>query len=317
VLESPVSLQGLFVVLAACTLVVVLLGIAPRLRVPSVVAEILVGIVIGPAVLGWAHPQDWVIRVFANFGMAYLLFVAGLELDLRSLLHRRLKVLLLAYGMTLAIALGCCWGLRAAGMSDAPLFVTIAVSASALGILTPVLKERGLLAHPFGQTLFGACVIAEVMPITLLSVFYATDHETPVQQLGRVLGVALLAALVAAAMAWSAGSRWMNERFPPDERPTTQIRIRQTMLILIGLVVAAHGVGVEVILGALAAGIVVGAVRKRTEATAPYYGKIEAMGFGLFIPVFLVSVGICFDLGSLTSSTGSLMKVPLFLVTAA
>jgi Kef-type K+ transport system membrane component KefB len=313
VLESPVSLQGLFVVLAACTLVVVLLGITRRFTMPSVVAEILIGIVIGPSVLGWAHPQDWVIRVFANFGMAYLLFVAGLELDLRSLLHRRLKVLLLAYGMTLAIALGCCWALRAAGMSDAPLFVTIALSASALGILTPVLKERGLLERPFGQTLFGACVIAEVMPITLLSVFYATDHDTPAQQLGRVLGIAALAAAVAAVMAVTASSRWMNERFPPDERPTTQIRIRETMLILVGLVVAAHGAGVEVILGALAAGVVVGAVRRRNANTELYYAKIESMGFGMFIPVFFVSVGMCFDAGSLTASPGNMLKIPVFL----
>jgi Kef-type K+ transport system membrane component KefB len=313
VLESPVSLQGLFIVLAASTLVVVMLGISRRLPIPSAVAEILIGIVIGPSILGWVHPQDWVVRVLANFGMAYLLFVAGLELDLRLLLHRRLVALLAGYGLTLGIALGCCWALRAAGLSDAPLFVTIALSASALGILTPVLKERGLLEHPFGQTLFGACVIAEVMPITLLSVFYATDHDTPAQQLGRVLGIAALAAAVAGIMALTAGSRWMNEHFPPDERPTTQIRIRQTMLILVGLVVAAHGAGVEVILGALAAGIVVGAVRRRDASTELYYAKIESMGFGMFIPVFFVSVGMCFDASSLAASPGNMLKIPLFL----
>jgi Kef-type K+ transport system membrane component KefB len=298
VLESPVSLQGLFLVMAASTLVVVALGAARRLTVPSVVGEILIGIVIGPSMLGWVHPQDWVIRVLANFGMAYLLFVAGLELDLRALRHRRLSVLLLGYALTLALAFVATWTLHAAGLGASPLFVTIAISASALGVLTPVLKERGLLEDEFGQIVFGACVIAEVMPITLLSIFYATDHDTPLQQVGRVLGIALLASLVAAFMAWSAGSRWMNERFPPDERPTTQVRIRQTMLILIGLVVAAHGVGVEVILGALAAGVVVGAVRRRNGRTAAYYGKIEAMGFGL---------------GSLTSSVSSLVKVPLYL----
>jgi Kef-type K+ transport system membrane component KefB len=313
VLESPVSLQGLFLVMAASTLVVVALGAARRVTMPPVVAEILIGIVIGPSMLGWVHPQDWVIRVLANFGMAYLLFVAGLELDLRVLAHRRFPALLLGYALTLALALGACWALHAAGLVTSPLFVTIALSASALGVLTPVLKERGLLGSEFGQIIFGACVIAEVMPITLLSIFYATDHDTPLQQLGRVMGIAALASLVAAIMAWTAGSRWMNERFPPDERPTTQVRIRQTMLILIGLVVAAHGVGVEVILGALAAGIVVGAVRKRSGMTAAYYGKIEAMGFGLFIPVFFVSVGMCFDLGSLTASGGSLVKVPLYL----
>ncbi len=313
VLESPVSLQGLFLVMAASTLVVVALGAARRLTVPSVVGEILIGIVIGPSMLGWVHPQDWVIRVLANFGMAYLLFVAGLELDLRALRHRRLSVLLLGYALTLALAFVATWTLHAAGLGASPLFVTIAISASALGVLTPVLKERGLLEDEFGQIVFGACVIAEVIPITLLSIFYATDHDTPLQQVGRVLGIALLASLVAAFMAWSAGSRWMNERFPPDERPTTQVRIRQTMLILIGLVVAAHGVGVEVILGALAAGVVVGAVRRRNGRTAAYYGKIEAMGFGLFIPVFFVSVGMCFDLGSLTSSVSSLVKVPLYL----
>jgi Kef-type K+ transport system membrane component KefB len=156
-------------------------------------------------------------------------------------------------------------------------------------------------------------VIAEVMPITLLSVFYATDHDTPFQQLGRVLGMALVAGLVAAFMALTARSRWMNERFPPDERPTTQVRIRQTMLILIGLVVAADGVGVEVILGALAAGAVVGAVRKRDEHTDLYHGKIEAMGFGLFIPVFFVSVGMSFDVHSLTASTSNMLKIPMYL----
>jgi Kef-type K+ transport system membrane component KefB len=313
VLETPVSLLDLFVVLAACTLVVVLLGVARRLPVPSVVAEILIGIVIGPSVLGWAHPKDWVIRVLANFGMAYLLFVAGLELDLRALMHRRLRTLLLGYALTLGIAFGCCWALHAAGLSDAPLFITIAVSASALGILTPVLKERGLLDRPFGQTVFGACVLAEVMPITLLSVFYATDHDTPAQQLGRVLGIAALAAAVAAVMAFTARSRWMNDRFPPDERPTTQIRIRQTMLVLVGLVVAAHGVGVEVILGALAAGVVVGAVRKRDSSTEMYYAKIEAMGFGMFIPIFFVSVGMCFDVQSLLASPANMLKIPVFL----
>jgi Kef-type K+ transport system membrane component KefB len=313
VLESPVSLQGLFLAMVASTLVVVALGAARRVPMPSAVAEILIGIVIGPSMLGWVHPQDWVIRVLANFGMAYLLFVAGLELDLRVLLHRRVSVLLLGYALTLALGFAACWALHWVGALESPLFVTITLSATALGILTPILKERGLLDREFGQIVFGACVIAEVMSITLLWIFYATDHDTPLQQLGRVMGIALLAALVAAFMAWTAGSRWMNERFPPDERPTTQIRIRQTMLILIGLVVAAHGVGVEVILGALAAGIVVGAVRKRNNETAPYYAKIEAMGFGLFIPVFFVSVGMCFDLGSLTASRGNLVKVPLYL----
>ncbi|MFM7806787.1 MAG: cation:proton antiporter, partial [Planctomycetota bacterium] len=90
-LESPVSLQGLFLVMVASTLVVVALGAARRVPMPSAVAEILIGIVIGPSMLGWVHPQDWVIRVLANFGMAYLLFVAGLELDLRVLLHRRVS----------------------------------------------------------------------------------------------------------------------------------------------------------------------------------------------------------------------------------
>jgi len=313
VLESPISLLGLFLVVIASTLVVVGVGVFRRVSVPSSVAEILIGIVIGPSILGWAHPQDWVIRVMANFGMAYVLFIAGLELDLRVLRHRRVFALLLGYALTLVLGVAACWILHWVVAMESPLFVTIALSSTSLGILTPILKERGLLHHEFGQIVLGACAIAEVMSITFLSIFYATNHATPMQQAGRVLGIVLLAALIAAFMAWTAGSRWMREHFPRDERPTTQIPMRQTLVILIGLVVAAHGIGVEVILGALAAGIVVGAVRTRNSLTALYYAKVEAMGFGLFIPVFFVSVGMCFDLGSLVASSSSLVKVPMYL----
>lgn len=312
-LESPVSLQALFVVLAASTLMAIVPAVFRRFALPTSVAEIVAGILIGPTVLGWAQPDDPVVRVLGTFGLAYLLFVAGLELDLRVLVHPRLARLLGAYALTLAMALGGCLLLQRAGLIESPLLVAITLSASALGVLTPILKDRGLLRTGFGQVVLSACVIAEVLPITLLSTFYASDHETPLLQISRVLGIGVLAGMLAAALIWATCTRWAVERLALQERPTLQLRVRQTMLILIGLVVAAHGAGVEIILGALAAGVVVATTCKRDPTTETYYGKIEAMGFGMFIPVFFVSIGLCFDVGSLTSSTTAMMKVPLYL----
>lgn len=308
------SYDDLFLIMLVATAIPIVLSLVPRLPLPNAVAEILAGIVLGPVLLGWIDPGTPVIEILATFGLAYLLFVAGLELDLRVLIHPRLVLLLVAFGLTLALALVIDTGLSFAGVVQTPLFMAIVLSATALGVLTPILKDQGLLDREFGQVVFAACAMAEVVPIVLLSIFYATGDASPVVQVGKVLAVAVVAALVGLALARAVLNPRLTERFNRLEETTAQIRVRETMLILIGLVAVAGGIGVEIILGAFAAGVVIATARKRDVSSERYYGKIESMGFGLFIPIFFVSTGLSFDISSLTESVWTLLEVPLFLI---
>lgn len=276
--------------------------------------EILVGIAIGPAILAWVSPDNTVLEVFAKFGLTYLLFVAGLELDLRTLIHPRLKLLAIAFGMSLVLALLIDLVLGVVGIVETPLFMAIVLSATALGVLTPILKDQGLLQREFGQVVFAACAIAEVVPIVLLSIFYASDASGPAEQLGKVALIVGVAVGIGLLIALGVRRPRLVERFERLADTTAQIRVRETMLVLIGLVALADGVGVEVILGAFAAGIVIANTRAREALSDGYYPKIEAIGFGIFIPVFFIYTGLTFDVASLTQSIWSVLEIPLFLV---
>ena len=142
--------SGLAIVCAAGFLAPLLLGLAPRLRLPAIVLEILAGILIGPHGLGWVTP-DASIRTLSILGIGFLLFVSGLELDFTLLKGRRLNVALLAYVVSVALAYAIALGLRAAGIVKSALLVAICWSATGLGLVAPVLKDAGEGSTEFGQ----------------------------------------------------------------------------------------------------------------------------------------------------------------------
>ena len=137
-----VSFGNLLVVAAVAAVVPLALGWAPRLRVPSVVLEIVAGVVLGPSVLGWVE-VDLPVQVLALVGLAFLLLLAGLEIDLRDLRGRLLAIALLGYLMSLALAVLAGLGAAAVGWTSAPLFLAVALTATSLGLVVPVLKDAG------------------------------------------------------------------------------------------------------------------------------------------------------------------------------
>jgi Kef-type K+ transport system membrane component KefB len=135
-----VSFVNLLVVVAVAVLAPLLLGFLPKLRVPSVVVEIVGGVVLGPSVLGWVE-VDLPVEVLAVIGLAFLLVLAGLEIDLRTLRGRTLRVAGLGYGITLVIGLAVGAGLAAVDWTDSALLVAIALSATSLGLVVAVRKD--------------------------------------------------------------------------------------------------------------------------------------------------------------------------------
>jgi Kef-type K+ transport system membrane component KefB len=282
-------------------------------RLPSVVLEIVAGIVVGPSVLGWVEVDD-TISVVATIGLAFLLFLGGLEVDFARLRGPVLRLTALGYAMSFAIAVAVAIAFGAGDLVDTPLLVAIALGSTSLGVLIPVLKDTGRIESTLGQLVIAAGSIADFAAIILLSVFFAGEGGTGATLLliGSLLGLAVMVLVVIRGAERSMRIRADLLRL---QDTTAQIRVRGAMVLLIGFAALAESLGLEVILGAFAAGAILSLADADRVMTHPdFRGKLEAIGFGVFIPVFFVTTGVRYDLDALVASSSTLLMVPLFLL---
>src|SRR5215472_809591 len=199
---GAISFGGLAIVAAAALAAPMALGLFPRIRLPSIVLEILLGIVIGPHVLGWVS-IDTPIQVMSLLGLAFLLLLAGFEVDYERFRGRLLGVTALGYAISFALALLIGLGLHAGGLVKSPLLVGIALSATSLGIVIPVLKDAGQISTPFGQLVAAGASIAEIATIILLSLFFSGESSSIGAQL-VLLGLFGLFVIVVAVVVFGA-----------------------------------------------------------------------------------------------------------------
>lgn len=311
------SFDGLVVVCAVAFVTPLLLGLVPRLRLPAVVLEILAGIAIGPAGLAWVT-MDEPIRVLSVLGLAFLLFLSGLELDFALLAGRRLQLSVLGFGVSVAVGYVIALALHAAGLVESPLLVALCLSATALGIVLPVLKDAGLMKTDFGQLIMASSSIADFGTILLLSFLFSRESSSVITKFVLIGGFAVLTLLAVVALSAAGRSQALGGALLRLQDSTSQIRIRGAFLIMVALAGLAHRQGLEVILGAFVAGALVSILDRDFKSTHPkFHDKLEGIGFGVFIPVFFVASGIQFNAGALFSSTGTLLRVPMFLLALA
>jgi Kef-type K+ transport system membrane component KefB len=310
-MEEP-GFSGLLLVVVAAFASPFLLGLVPRLRLPSVVFEIVLGIIIGPSVLGWVE-LDATIEVLALIGLAYLLFLAGLEIDFSRLRGRLLKLAMVGWVVSFAIAIVVSLGLKAADLVQTPLLVAIILCATSLGVIIPVLKDVGELSTKFGQLVLAAASIADFGAVLLLSFFFSGEGGPGSTAI--LLGVFLgLLAITFVVVRTAERSRAIEQDLLAQQDSSAQIRVRAAMVLMIAFVALAEGLGLEVILGSFAAGALLSLLDPDQRMTHPQFRvKLEAIGFGFFIPVFFVTAGIRFDLDALLAEPANLIMVPIFL----
>jgi Kef-type K+ transport system membrane component KefB len=291
------------------------LGFFPRVRIPAIVLEILLGVVIGPSVLGWVKP-DPPVALVALLGLAFLLFLAGLEFDVERLRGRVLKLTAIGFGVSFAIAIVLGLGLRAGGFVKSPLFVAIVLVATSLGVIFPVLKDSGNLTSSFGQLVIAAASIAEFGSIVLLSLFFSGNGSTSTTGTLILLGVfGVVVLLVGLAISGFERSMRLGGVLRRLQDTTAQVRIRAAFVLLLGFTALADSVGFETILGAFAAGALLSLIDRDRAMTHPEFRvKLEAVGFGVFIPIFFVTSGVQFDLSALFANASTVARVPLLLI---
>jgi Kef-type K+ transport system membrane component KefB len=307
-----IEFTNLLIVVAVGFSAPFLLGLAPGLRFPAVVLEIVAGIIVGPAVLGWVE-IDEPVRVLSILGLAVLLFLAGLEIEYEKLRGRVARLAGGGFILSFAIAIAIGLLLKATDTVGDGLFVAIVLSATSLGVVIPVLKDSGNIETGFGQLVVAAASIADFATIILLTLFFSGEASSTTSTLLLLGSFFVLTALLGLAIAEVEHLGRVRDALLRLQDTTAQIRIRGAFVLMVGLTALATNLGLELILGSFLAGGVLKLVDRDTMMTHPQLReKLEAVGFGVFIPVFFVATGVAYDLDAL-GEPSTLVQVPIFL----
>lgn len=284
-------------------------GIGRWVRVPIVVFELVLGILVGPAVLGWAEPSAF-IETLADFGLAMLFFVAGTEIEFgafRGRLGRRASL-----GWLISLVAGVAAGFLLAP-GEAAIVIGIALCSTALGTLLPIIRDAGELHTPFGRAIGAIGAVGEFGPLIAISIFLG----------GRQPGVATV--VLAIFIAVSALGIWLAAVLPRGGmhrvvnatlHTSGQFAIRVVFLILTALVTLSIMLDLDMLLGAFTAGVIWRLLmRDASEADREAVeSKIEGIAFGFLVPIFFIYTGITFDLQALLDDPILFLLLPVGLV---
>lgn len=326
-MDEARSFVPLFIVVMLAFVVPLLLSsVRGRLVIPIVVGEIIAGMIVGRSGFGWVSPDNGALNLLKELGFVLLMFLSGMEIDFRSLRgtdpHQArkqapwspLSLAVLNFGATLLLAGAFAWGLKWIGATTDPWMMGLILSTTALGVVVPILKEAGLSQTPFGQTILLATVIADFFTMFLISLLVAAISRGLTAEI--LLVFLLFVVFFFAARFGSFLSRIESLQRIIEElsHATAQIKVRAAFSTLLIFVVFAERLGLEIIVGAFLAGAIVALLR--TPEDTELSSHLEAIGFGFFIPIFFIMVGVDFNLPALLSSAEALLSVPLLLVAA-
>ncbi|MFJ4645430.1 cation:proton antiporter [Streptomyces bobili] len=302
----------LILIMAAAVLAPLLVyATGRRVRIPLVIFEISLGILIGPDVLGWARPDD-VVDTLADLGLSMLIFLAGYEIEFAAVRGDTLRRSLWAWLVSLGLGIGVAFLISGGDVFDAFVIGT-ALTSTALGTVLPMLRDSGQLRGRFGTVMSAFGSVGEFGPVVAVALLLSGRRPGESAALLAGFGV-----LTAGAVFWAMRPRppWFARLTERTLHSSGQFAVRFVMLLLACMLGLAEVFGLDVLLGAFAAGVLTRLVLRRAvpESSEQILGKVEAMGFGFLVPLFYVVTGIEFDLHALLHDLGALLLVPVFLL---
>ena len=302
------TIASLAVISAAAVFAPLLVELFRGLRIPGVVIEIGLGILIGPFVLALAKP-DTVITGFAELGLTFLMFLAGYEIDLNRIRGRPLFLATAGFLLSLALAAVVATILMKAGFVVSNLIVALALTTTALGTLLPMLRDAHELESRFGTYLLAIGTVGEFGPVVAIALLLTTDRPAGTALL---LVLFVLIAAAAAALAISPRPPRIVEVLQRNLHSSAQLPVRISLLLIVLLVWLASRLGLDVLLGAFAAGVVIRLFSAGRDAEVIRV-KLEAIGFGFLVPIFFIVSGMRFDIDALIEKPATLLRLPFFL----
>lgn len=287
---------------------------------PVVVAEILMGIVIGNSFLNIVE-RDSILNILSTLGFIFLMFLSGLEIDFKAFKkdkrarqgqnddessipgHLNLALTVFAFIMIISILLA--YVFKWLGLVDDVLLMVIIISTISLGVVVPTLKEMNIMRTTIGQFILLVAVLADLVTMILLTVYGAINGQGG----STIWLIGIL--VVFTAISYILGVKFKRMSFLQKLMDgTTQIGIRAVFALIILLVALAEGVGAENILGAFLAGVVVSLLNPDEEMVE----KLDSFGYGFFIPIFFIMVGVDLNIPSLIKEPKLLIIIPILIV---
>jgi Kef-type K+ transport system membrane component KefB len=302
--DGEIGINSLLAVSVVSLLAPILLGLLPaRFRVPQVVVLLAGGVLIGPQVLGLGSPGD--VRLLAEVGLGFVFLLAGYEVDLRLFWQDAGKRAIVGWLISVVLALGVIGVLALSGLVRAYVPVALGMTTTALGTLLPVLRERDMLSGRLGRCLLAAGAVGELFPIIAIAIFLGTQNRfVALASLGTV---AVLAVVLSFTPQFVRRSRRLADVIEHGHHETSQIILRATVLLLILLIAVTNEFHLDAVLGAFLAGMV---LRRWEGASAPTLEfKLDAVGYGFFVPVFFVYSGMGLNIHSIAEAP---LRVLLF-----
>jgi Kef-type K+ transport system membrane component KefB len=273
--------------------------------VPSVVVELMLGVLIGPQVAGLEVTEF--IRFFSALGLGMLFFFAGYEIDLKRIAGGPLRLATLGWGLSLVLAYSIGGALAAAGVVLSFLYTGSALATTAIGTLIPILGDSGALKTRFGTYLLGAGAVGELGPILLLTLFLSsggTLHNAAI-----LVGFIALAVVVALLVTRSSGRA--VDLFEHTIEKSSQLAVRWIVVLVFALAYLAYELGLDLLLGGFAAGLITRQLLKEREVPG-FDSKLTGVAFGVFVPFFFVVSGMQLDVDAMFSSVSGVLKIFLF-----
>lgn len=295
------TLVSLLVITAVAAIVPLIVGLL-RLRIAEVVLLLGFGVLVGPQVLGWVEMNES-IDTFNELGLGMLFFLAGYELEQRAVTGESGRLAITGWVTSLVLACIIVAGLWATDVVSDFLGVAIALTSTALGTLLPVIRDRGMLETKFGTMFMGAGAAGEFGPILAITLLLGS------KSVGLTLVVLVIFAVIAVLLYFTPG-RLATERLVEvvnrGHSTSSQTAVRWTVVLLLTLLVLSSEFGFDAVLGAFIAGVILRRYSPPSEANK-LLPKIEAIGFGLFIPLFFIVSGVNLDIDSIVENPWRLL----------
>jgi Kef-type K+ transport system membrane component KefB len=330
------NFKSLMIVMLASFLVPIILSRGKRIAIPIVVGELVAGIILGPSLLGWVEIEGQAMEFLRDFGLAYLMFIAGMEIDFNmlakiakkkasknggSLLHNPFFLSTISFALTLCLSYVISYQIVDKGpplgeMEINPTWMfTLILSTTSLGVVLPVLKERMLNDTPFGQTVMLTALLADFVTMLLISLYatYIISGGLDPKML-LVFLLFLVFAMLQRTSHMLSRIPWISNLIEELSHATAQIKLRASLALMVAFIVLAEILHSEMILGAFIAGIVVSMLTESEDRRVEK--DLEAFGFSFFIPIFFVLVGVGFNLNVLIASEEAMLLVPILLAAA-
>lgn len=327
-MEHSINFEPLLLIIALAFVVPLIMG---RIRwMPIIVGEILAGVLIGHSGFNLVG-QNEILEIFSNIGLSFLMFLAGMEIDFDRLFPPKTKpengdktqskketsnltLAFFSYLITLALAIPGGFLLNILGLPGDPWLLAFVLSATSLGVLLPILKQRMINHTTNGQVIFLSALLADFLTVILLTIFLIIRQKGMDLQVFSIIFLFLAFFFIYRVLSQFFAIRAIRALVDELSQVTIQIKVRGAIAILMVFVVLASLLGLELILGAFLAGMVISLLRPPEDKDLVH--KLEAFGYGFFIPVFFIMVGVDMDLGALIQNPSSLFVLPILLISS-